>query len=146
MPHVTERSSGRSHKFLGGHDDAMVRSGARIDCEDQGAEVVVRVSNHATGHNFPGERHHRILIVEVIERTPQGEVLLAEQETIKGVTPFRGEASSEKIQSGQTVEVRFPVIRRPSVAQVTLLYKLYPWYTDQEALSVCAARVELNEP
>lgn len=146
MPQVAARRGGRSHEFLGGHDDATVRSGARIDCRDERSEVVVRVSNHATGHNFPGERHHRILIVQVIERDLQGEILLAAQEVIKGVTPFLGEASSEKIQSGENVEVRFPVISRPAVAQVTLLYKLYPWYTDQEALSVCVANVELNEP
>jgi hypothetical protein len=146
MPRAEEHSSRLSHKFLGGHDEATVRSGARMECDQEGDDIVVRVCNHATGHSFPGERNHRVLIVQVIERAPDGEVLLVQQETIKGSAPFRREISSDRIQCGQTVEVRFPVVRHPAVADVTLLYKLYPWCADHESLSVFQQRVELKEP
>ncbi len=146
MPALAAESTRRSHSFLGGHDDATVRSGVRMESVKDAQEIIVRVTNHATGHNFPGERHHRTLLVQIIERADDGEVLLSQQDTIKSVTPFRGEASSEKIRSGQTNESRFPIVEQATVAEVKLLYKLFPWYTDAEALVVTRQEVKLAEP
>jgi hypothetical protein len=145
MPMLAGTGKGRSHAFLGGHDDATVRSGVRMEAARDSEQVVVRLANETTGHNFPGERHHRMLIVQIIERAADGEIVLSQQDTIKGVTPFRGEASADKIRAGQTVEVRFPVVKDAVLADVSLLYKLYPWYTDAESLLVSRAVVELDE-
>ena len=135
-----------SHLCRGGHDPRTVRSGVRMECRRSADELIVSLANETTGHNFPGERHHRVLLVRVIERTPTGEIVLARQEVIKDVTPFRGESSAEEIRAGQTAEVRFPVVETPSVAEVRLLYKTFPWLTDREALEVHRAEVKLEKP
>ena len=135
-----------SHLCLGGHDPATVRSGVRMQCRRCGDELVVSLANETTGHNFPGERHHRVLLVRVIERNPAGEIVLARQEVIKDVTPFQGESSAERIRAGDTAEARFPVVETPCVADVRLLYKTFPWLTDREALEVDRAELRLEKP
>jgi hypothetical protein len=144
MPDEPGRSGGRSHLCLGGHDAATVRAGAEMACRREGEELVVAVTNHATGHNFPGERHHRIVQIQVIETDAAGQIVLARQVLIKGVTPFRGESSSDEIGVDSTFEARFPVVDPPVTADVRLLYKAFPWYTDQEALVVCREKLELE--
>jgi hypothetical protein len=146
MQPTDERRGGRSHLCLGGHDDALVRSGARLACRQEGDEVLVSVTNHATGHNFPGERHNRLLLVEVIEESVEGEITLARQSLIKGITPFRGESSAERLQVDQTFEERYPIIAPAATAKVRLLYKPFPWYSDSDALLVAEATIEINEP
>lgn len=137
---------GRSHLCLGGHNDALVRSGTRLACRQERDELVVSVTNHATGHNFPGERHNRLLLVEVIEESAEGEVTLARQSLIKGITPFRGESSAERLQVDQTFEERYPIVDPAATAKVRLLYKPFPWYSDFDALVVHEAVVQVNEP
>jgi hypothetical protein len=146
MPAVASRPDGRSHICLGSHDDALVRSGAKLECRQDGHELIVSVTNHATGHNFPGERHNRVLLVQVIERTEQGEITLAEQSLIKGITPFRGESSREQIRVDQTFEARFRVVDSSANADVQLLYKPFPWYPDDKALVVHRLKLELRSP
>jgi hypothetical protein len=107
---------------------------------------VVSVTNHATGHNFPGERHNRQLYLQVIQRNAAGEITLAQQSMIKGITPFRGETSAEKIKVDETHEARFPVVSPPVTAEVQLLYKRFPWHPDREALIVHQESVPLEAP
>jgi hypothetical protein len=144
MPAVPERTNGRNHICAGGHDPDLIRSGAKMLCRRDGAELVVEVTNHATGHNFPGERHNRVLYLQVVERTPAGEITIARQESIKGITPFRGESSEERIRIDHTFEARFPIVEPPVVAEVQLCYKSFPWYPDRDALVVARAEVELE--
>jgi hypothetical protein len=88
------------------------------------------------GHNYPGERHNRVLLLQVIERSPQGEILLGKQEIIKNITPFRGESSADQIAVGQAWQARFPIVATPATAEVALLYKRFPWHADRDALVV----------
>lgn len=145
MPDEPGRSGGRSHLCLGGHDAATVRLGATMECRREGEELVVSVTNHATGHNFPGERHHRVLQVQVIQTDAVGRIVLARQVLIKGVTPFRGESSSDRIGVDETFEARFPVVDPPVTADVQLLYKEFPWCGDREALVVHEEKRELSQ-
>ena len=135
-----------SHLSRGGHDPATVRSGVRMQCRRAEDELIVSLVNETTGHNFPGERHHRVLLVRLIERKPTGEIVLARQQVIKDVTAFRGETSAENIRAGDTAEVRFPIVETPITAEVRLLYKTFPWLTDGDALEVCRADVESEGP
>lgn len=146
MPKVDGRSGGRSHVCLGGHDDALVRSGVRMTSRQEGKEMLVEVTNHATGHNFPGERHNRTLLVQVIQRTAEGEITLAQQTLIKGITPFRGETSKEQIVAGKSFVARFPVVAPATTAQTRLLYKSFPWHSDREALIVHEVDLDLAAP
>jgi len=145
MPPVSSRPGGRSHVCLGGHDPATVRSGARMECRQEDDQLVVAVTNHASGHNFPGERHNRILLVQVIQRNQAGEIVLARQHVIKAIVPFRGESSADMIPPKQTYRALFPV-EEPGVAEVQLLYKSFPWHSDREALVVHEASVEIRQP
>jgi hypothetical protein len=146
MPPAKGRPGGVSHVCLGGHDVPFIRSGAMMDCRQEGAELVVTVTNHATGHNFPGERHNRSLLVEAVTRDADGQITLARQQLIKGVTPFRGESSAERIRAGDLFVARFPVVALSVAAKVRLLYKPFPWQSDREAVVVHEADVSLQGP
>jgi hypothetical protein len=110
-----------------------------------GQELVVQVHNHATGHNFPGERHNRVLLLQVIQRRPDGTITLSEQRTIKAITPFSGESSADQIRAGETFSARFAVVEPPVTADVRLLYKAFPWFADRDALIVHQELVDLEE-
>jgi hypothetical protein len=144
MPAAPGRTGGRSHLCMGSHNDDLVRSAATLECRQDGEELIVSVTNHGAGHNFPGERHNRVLFVQVIERSADGEIALAQQALIKGITPFRGESSREQIRVDQTFEARFPVVKPPVVADVQLLYKPFPWYADDKALVVHRQKLNLE--
>lgn len=147
LPAVARRDAGRSHLCLGGHDPDTVRSGVRLSCRQQGDELIVRVTNHATGHNFPGERHNRILLVRVVQRNNAGEIMLYNERYIKQITPFRGESSADEIRAGETFEARFPVVEPPVAADVRLLYRAFPWYsTDEKTLIVHQKKLNLEKP
>lgn len=143
MQAVADRTGGRSHVCTGAYDDALVRSGARMECEVDGDEVVVRSTNHATGHNFPGERHNRSLLLQVMQYDEQGEITLARQELIKGITPFRGESSAERLKVDETFESRFPIVAPAVRCEVQMLYKRFPWHPDREALIVHQQELKL---
>jgi len=139
-----EDAAGASHRWRGGHDDDWVRFGAEMACRRQGEKLVVTVRNHATGHNYPGERHNRILLVQVLQRQADGRITLAQQAVIKDITPFRGESSAERIRPGATFQAEFPVVEPPVTAEVRLLYKRFPWQSDEDALSVHRQEIELK--
>lgn len=143
---MTSMESGRrSHLYLGSRDPATVRSSATMECRQEGDQLAVAVTNHGAGHNFPGERHNRVLLIQVIQRARDGRITLSRQELIKGITPFRGERSSDQIRAGETYTARFPVVEPPVSAEVQLLYKQFPWYSDRQALVVHEAVVELEK-
>ncbi len=145
MPQAPGRAGGVSHVCLGGHDTPTVRGGVKMTCRREGDELVVDVTNHTTGHNFPGERHNRTLYLQVIERAADGKITLARQHLIKGVTPFRGESTAEKIKADETVTMRFEIVSPPVTADVRLLYKPFAWFTDHDALVVHREEMKLEE-
>lgn len=136
MQKSATRTGGVDHLCPGGHNDDLVKSGVRMTCERRDDELLISVTNHATGHNFPGERHNRILLLEMIQTSADGAVELAQQAEIKGITPFRGESSAEQIRVDQSFQRRFPVVETAATARVRLLYKRFPWHSDREALVV----------
>lgn len=143
LPSSAGRAGGFSHHCLGGHDDTLVQSAVTMQCEVQQQQLVVSVTNVGAGHNFPGERHNRVLLLEVMERDAAGAIVLGRQHTIKDITPFRGESSAEEIQAGHTVQASFPIIANAATADVRLLFKRFPWIADREALVVKAQEVAL---
>ena len=147
MPPVADRKAGRSHVCLGGHHAATIRSAAQMQCRQEGDELIVSITNHAAGHNFPGERHNRVLLLRVIQHNEAGEIVLFQEERIKDITPFRGESSADKIRAGQTVEAGFPVVDPPVTADVRLLYRAFPWYSsDEKTLVVHQEKLRLHKP
>jgi hypothetical protein len=115
-----------------------------MECRREESELIVSVTNHATGHNFPGERHNRVVLLEVVERDQDGGITLAQQATIKDITPFRGESSADRIRPGETFEANFPIVPNSTMAEIRLLYKLFPWYSQRDALTVDRQTLELQ--
>jgi hypothetical protein len=133
-----------SHGFPGAHREAMIRSAARVECREDQNDLVVTVHNQGAGHNFPGERHNRMLLLEVIQRSAEGKICSARQHLIKGITPFRGETTADQIRAGESVVCRFPLLGAPATAEVKLLYKSFPWVSDLDALVVHQERRVLS--
>lgn len=134
--HMRTASGKISHACTGSRDAALLRSGIRMRARLETDLLRVAVTNHGTGHNYPGERHHRLLLLEVMQYDATGELVAGGQIQIKGVTPFRGESSAEQIRSGQTWRHQVVLASQASRARVRLLYKLFPWLPDREAFVV----------
>lgn len=145
LPPVEGRPSGRSHVCTSSRDPQAIRSGAEMVCQQEGQELVVTVRNQATGHNYPGERHNRILLLQVIERRSDDTVALAEQRIIKAITPLRGESSADQIRPREAFAARFAVVQPAVTADVRLLYKTFPWLADRDALVVHQTRLDLKQ-
>ncbi|MCL6502751.1 MAG: cytochrome c family protein [Pirellulales bacterium] len=125
-----------SHACTGSRDVGLIRSGVRMRTRLEQGSLRVAVTNHGTGHNFPGERHHRVLLLEAMQYNASGDVVAGRQVEIKGVTPFRGESSAERLRSGETWRHSFQLADDAARIRVRLLYKLFPWLPDREALIV----------
>jgi hypothetical protein len=134
--HMRTETGQTSHTCTGSRDMALLRSGVRLRTRLQQGGVHVAVTNHRTGHNYPGERHHRVLLLEVMQYDASGALAAGEQVQIKGITPFRGESSAERIRSGETFHHTFALVPEAAQARVRLLYKLFPWLPDREATIV----------
>lgn len=134
--HMRTDSGKITHACTGSRDAALLRSGAKLHALLEGSQIKVAVTNHGTGHNYPGERHHRLLELEVMQYDASGALVAGQQVQIKGITPFRGESSAERIRSGQTCRYQFKLEPDATLARVRLLYKLFPWLPDRQALIV----------
>ncbi len=145
MPTLADDTNRRSHFCVGAHDEDHLRSGVEMTCIQKGDELVVAARNHATGHNFPGERHNRILLLQVIQTSEDGTITLSQQDFIKRITPFRGESTAEQIKAGDTYTAKFPVVEPPVTAHVQLLYKMFPYVRDEDAIVVHEKRIELTK-
>ena len=135
MPKAAEGAESQ-HACPGSSDETLIRSGARMSCRKEDDQLVVEVTNHATGHNYPGERHHRVLSLEVLMHGNDDQIVLARREVIKDITPFRGESSSEQIAIDETYRAKFLIAPTATRAEIQLMYKRFPWQPDWKALIV----------
>jgi hypothetical protein len=115
-----------------------------MQCRQEDGELVVTVTNHATGHNFPGERHNRVLLLQLTQRAADGRVVVVQQDRIKDITPLRGESSADQIRADQTYESRFTPVEGAVGGEVELLYKRFPWCADRDADRVAQDDVDWN--
>jgi hypothetical protein len=114
----------------------------QMNCFFEQEQVIVEVTNYGVGHNFPGERHNRTLSLNVIQFDDNAEIQSTQKDLIKGITPFRGESTQDKIKIDQTVRFHFPVIISQGVVKISLLLKQFPWLADNEATVV--KRIEIT--
>ena len=137
MPTVARKSRpGRSHLCFGGHDEDLVQSAVAMDADITPDRVLVRVRNLCPAHNMPGERHHRVLTLHYRRVGADGNIVDERRIEIKGVVPFKGESSSDKIKPGQTETYRFDPPAPGERFDAWLKYKLYPWQLDVSARSL----------
>lgn len=144
MPAVENESSRFSHLCVGGHDTEYIRSGVKLEAHEANGKIMVTVTNHATGHNFPGERHNRVLLLQITQRNKADEITLNLEETIKDITPFRGESSAEQIQIDQAFETSTEIVGNAAHAEIRLLYKPFPWYRIDQAMVLHEKQLELT--
>ncbi len=134
LPRVARNGRpGRSHRFLGGHDEKLVQSAVAMDAEISSRGVLVRVRNRCLAHNMPGERHHRVLTLHYRRVDANGEIVEERRIVIKGVAPFQGESSSDNIKPGQTETYLFGRLGPGDRFDAWLKYKLCPWRLDVAA-------------
>lgn len=55
----------KSHKFLSARQLPFLKDSVKVDAAIEGSKVVVRIANHNTGHNFPGEISNREVVLNV---------------------------------------------------------------------------------
>ena len=115
----------------------------QMNCFCEQTEVIVEVTNYGVGHNFPGERHNRTLSLNVIQLDNNAEIQSTQKNLIKGITPFRGESTQDKIKIDQTVRCHFPIMISEGVIKVSLLLKRFPWLADNEATVVKSIEIAL---
>ena len=58
-PVVRKGKAGRSHRFPGGHDLAMLQRATKLEATFENGEIVVRVTNVGAGHQIPTDARHR---------------------------------------------------------------------------------------
>ena len=81
---------GRSHRFPGAHDAAMVKSGVRLLVEKVGPghQLLIEVRNEGTGHNFPADERHRAVDLHI---SVDSETASADARIDRYRNPYRGE-------------------------------------------------------
>jgi len=137
MPH-TDRAGrrGRFHGQRPSRDPAMLASALKLTLSvKQG--VLRAVVGNTTAHNVPGERHFRLLDIEVEVRDAAGVVTYRDRVSIKGVTPFRGERKEDKIAPASSVVYPWKLTEAAGTAVVRVLYRLYP-HTPESDMTVVA--------
>lgn len=136
------RADGRvTHDMRGGHDPSMLAKAFSLDLSVQDGTALVTVANRGNGHNFPGERHFRILklFVEVLD--PSGAVTNEFRTVIKDVSPIRKARLDAKIRAGAAETYAFPLPAGPGGVRALLLYKLYPSDLDAEGRVLAERRL-----
>jgi hypothetical protein len=124
----------RSHDMRGGHDPEQIRKAFTLGVTAESGKAVVRIANHGAGHNFPGERHFRILALHVDVADAHGKNVDEYRRIVKNVSPIRQARLDAKVRAGEAVTYEFPLPEGPGTVRARLLYKLYPSVLDHEAL------------
>ncbi len=143
MPEVA-RAGGRKGSHHGrrpSREIETLRGAVRLASTVKDGRFEVSIENLAA-HNVPGERHFRLLYVEVEVRDASGAVTYRDRRSVKGVTPFRGERREDPIAAGDTVRYAWRLEERSGVAEARLLYKLFPHVLDQDAVVIAEGRAE----
>ena len=123
----------------------MIDQILKVECHQEGSELIVSVTNRGVGHNFPGERHNRTLAWECQQFNADNNAIEMEKVFIKGVTPFRGESSTEKIKAGETVNQHFLLEKNCVRAIVKLIYKRFPMASAKEII-LFTKEVSISDP
>lgn len=138
MPEVTRGhgGAGRFHGQRPSRDAALLASA--ITLQVTAVDGVLRATlRNTTAHNVPGERHFRLLDLDLEVRDATGVVTYRDRVSVKGVTPFRGERTEDKIAPGSTVVFPWKLTEASGVAKVRVLYRLYP-HTPEDEMTIVA--------
>jgi len=122
-----------THAMGGGHAPDVLARAFRMELAVRSSEAVVTVHNIGAGHNFPGERHFRVLLLRIDVLDAAGTPVEEYRTVLKDVTPLRMARLEVDIGAGESVTHRYPLPCSAGTVRVRLLYKLYPHVLDSEA-------------
>lgn len=131
-----EARTGRFHGQRPSRDPKMLASALKLTLDIKDGVLRAGVAN-VTAHNVPGERHFRLLDIEVEVRDSGGVVTYRDRISIKSVTPFRGERKEDKIAPRSSVVYPWKLTEPTGTAKVRVLYRLYP-HTPEADMTVVA--------
>jgi hypothetical protein len=109
--------------------------------ETGGGDVTVSIFNEKAGHNFPGERHFRILQLHVEVLDEDGKTVEEYARVIKNVSAIRSARRDAKIKRGRAASFLFPLPAGHGLIRAALLYKHYPSVSDVDALVLAEEEV-----
>ncbi|MBJ21390.1 MAG: hypothetical protein CL933_18440 [Deltaproteobacteria bacterium] len=118
----------RSHDFSGGRTASQLYRAYAYDAQIEGNEVVVRLSNRGSGHNFPTELKQRAVESLVILRDAAGVEVARSRMVFRD--PYKRPYGltlpvNTQIPSGETREHRVPIGVSNGTVECQLHYKLY---------------------
>ena len=118
----------RSHVFPGSRSESQLRKAYKYETRIEGNEIVVRITNHGTGHNFPTELKQRSLESLIIVKDAAGK----EKDRSRMVfrDPYKRPYGlrlpvNTQIPSGEFREHRVPLRIADGTVQTELHFKLY---------------------
>ncbi|MFQ5503488.1 MAG: cytochrome c3 family protein, partial [Planctomycetota bacterium] len=117
-----------SHVFPGSKNEAHIRRAYRYSAELDGNELVVRIENKGTGHNFPTELKQRSVESYVVVRDLAGEAVSRSRMVFRD--PYKRPYGltlpvNTQIPAGQTREHRVPLRIAQGTVDCELHFKLY---------------------
>ncbi|HLG42004.1 MAG TPA: cytochrome c3 family protein [Planctomycetota bacterium] len=110
MP-IVERSSAaggpvrkvRSHKFLSARQPEFLQSAVKAEAAFESGTLVIKITNHNTGHNFPGEISNREVILHTRFLNDLGLPIASHRESMQAPPrPQRLDKPTTQIRAGET--------------------------------------------
>jgi len=127
-------AQGRDHTMHGGHDIELVRRAVDLRVKRDGAKAILEVENVGAGHNYPTDERSRAS--DLYWRTVAADGSKGEWKHVyRFRNPYRHEVdlANTELPSGETKSF---VVDDPAASgeiEVTLFYKLTPYYLNPEA-------------
>ena len=117
-----------SHVFPGSKSERQLRMAYRYEARLDGNEVVVKITNKGTGHNFPTELKQRSLESLIIVRDESGEEISRSRMIFRD--PYKRPYGlmlpvNTQIPSGESREHRVPIKTSDGTVDTELHFKLY---------------------
>ena len=117
-----------THSFPGSRSEDQLKKAYRYEPTIEGNEVVVRVTNKGTGHNFPTELKQRSVESLIVVRDADGKEISRSRMVFRD--PYKRPYGlrlpvNTQIPSGQTAEHRVPLHVADGTVECELHFKLY---------------------
>lgn len=138
--------TGRSHRYLGAHDEATLRAAGTFLAELQGRELLVSLTNDGAGHNMPTEERHRAYDIMVAFVDDSG-TASEWQRVYRFRQPYRDEpGENTQLPSGETWSTKVAIPDGTRQVRARLWYRLTPFVDDQSPMSTLLFEREVTVP
>ena len=135
------------HRALGGRDLDLLKRAAEVSAVVQGGRLQVKVKSVRVGHFLPGgvetlpDVRLRSMLVDTQVRDDEGITVFQKRETL--AKPL-GTEIENRLRSDETRTYSYDLDLKSGEVTVTLLYKLYPDTTDEEAVVMAQTKISFK--